>query len=172
VMFGRATTGRLQAGLGGAVTKGYHVYELKVGGVASDLLRAEFEDVDLRVVPGRTCRRTGLVDQAALFGLIRRIEDLSLVLLEVAAAAEYRCVCPRLLGSAVSRNLAGDEGLLTTRESEVLRLLASRLTAQEIAQTLFVSPNTLKSHMKSIYHKLGINTRAEAVREGHARALV
>ena len=151
--------------------KGYHVYELKVGGVASDLLRAEFEDVDLRMMPGRTCRRTCLVDQAAVFGLIRRIEDLGLVLLEV-AAAEYRCVCPRLLGSAVSRNLAGDGGLLTTRESEVLRLLASRLTAQEIAQTLFVSPNTLKSHMKSIYHKLGINTRAEAVREGHARALV
>jgi LuxR family maltose regulon positive regulatory protein len=64
------------------------------------------------------------------------------------------------------------DGPLTTREAEVLRLLASRLTTQEIAQTLFVSPNTLKSHMKSIYHKLGINTRAEAVREGHARALV
>jgi hypothetical protein len=62
-----------------------HVYEFKIGGVASDLVRAEFEDVEVRVGPGSTRLRTGLVDQAALFGLIRRIEDLGLVLLEVEA---------------------------------------------------------------------------------------
>jgi LuxR family maltose regulon positive regulatory protein len=63
-------------------------------------------------------------------------------------------------------------GLLSERELTVLRLLASRLTTTEIAGALFVSPNTLKSHMKSIYRKLDVNSRADAVREGEARGLI
>ena len=63
-------------------------------------------------------------------------------------------------------------GLLSDRELAVLRLLASRLTTTEIADALFVSPNTLKSHMKSIYRKLDVNSRADAVREGEARGLI
>jgi len=63
-------------------------------------------------------------------------------------------------------------GLLSDRELTVLRLLASRLTTTEIAGALFVSPNTLKSHMKSIYRKLDVNSRADAVREGEARGLI
>jgi LuxR family maltose regulon positive regulatory protein len=63
-------------------------------------------------------------------------------------------------------------GLLSDRELEVLRLLASRLTTTEIAGALFVSANTLKSHMKSIYRKLDVSSRADAVREGEARGLI
>ena len=63
-------------------------------------------------------------------------------------------------------------GPLSGRELTVLRLLASRLTTTEIAGALFVSPNTLKSHMKSIYRKLDVNSRADAVREGEARGLI
>jgi LuxR family maltose regulon positive regulatory protein len=63
-------------------------------------------------------------------------------------------------------------GLLSDRELTVLRLLASRLTTTEIAGALFVSPNTLKSHMKSIYRKLDVSSRADAVREGEARGLI
>ena len=63
-------------------------------------------------------------------------------------------------------------GLLSDRELEVLRLLASRLTTTEIAGALFISANTLKSHMKSIYRKLDVSSRADAVREGEARALI
>jgi len=62
-------------------------------------------------------------------------------------------------------------GFLSGRELEVLRLLASRLTTTEIAGALFVSPNTLKSHMKSIYRKLDVSSRADAVREGQALGL-
>ena len=61
-------------------------------------------------------------------------------------------------------------GLLSDRELTVLRLLASRLTTTEIAGALFVSPNTLKSHMKSIYRKLDVSSRAAAVREGETVA--
>jgi hypothetical protein len=73
-------------GRAGEVTaKRPRVYEIKIRGVASDLVRAEFDDVELWEVPGATCMRTGGGDTAALYGLIRRIEALGLVLLEVAA---------------------------------------------------------------------------------------
>jgi len=75
--------------------------------------------------------------------------------------------------AATSKGPAGrlPGGLLSGRELTVLRLLASRLTTTEIAGALFVSPNTLKSHMKSIYRKLDVSSRAGAVREGEARGL-
>ncbi|HEU5036442.1 MAG TPA: LuxR C-terminal-related transcriptional regulator [Nocardioides sp.] len=52
---------------------------------------------------------------------------------------------------------------LTERERDVLRLLPSRLTLREIAGELFVSQNTLKFHLRVIYRKLGVNSRAGAV---------
>ena len=51
---------------------------------------------------------------------------------------------------------------LTEREREVLRFLPSRLTLQEIASELYISMNTLKFHLKVIYRKLGVSSRAEA----------
>ena len=48
-------------------------------------MRAEFDDVELWEVPGATWLRTGGADTAALYGLIRRIEMLGLVLLKVDA---------------------------------------------------------------------------------------
>ena len=52
---------------------------------------------------------------------------------------------------------------ISEREIEVLQLLAGGFTYQEIAQTMFVSVNTVKSHLKSIYGKLGVHNRREAV---------
>ncbi len=49
-------------------------------------------------------------------------------------------------------------GPLTTRELTVARYLASRLTYKEIAAELFVSTNTLKTHVKRIYQKLGVSS--------------
>jgi LuxR family maltose regulon positive regulatory protein len=51
---------------------------------------------------------------------------------------------------------------LTERERDVLRFLPSRLTLGEIAGELYVSVNTLKFHLKIIYRKLGVGSRAEA----------
>jgi len=67
----------------GRVTQRPRVYELKIRGVASDLVRAEFDDVELWEAPGATWLRTGGTDTAALYGLIKRIEMLGLVLLKV-----------------------------------------------------------------------------------------
>ena len=59
--------------------------QLRVGGVASDLLRAAFDDVTMTECSGQTVLRTENVDRAALFGLIDRIESMGLVLLEAKA---------------------------------------------------------------------------------------
>jgi len=52
---------------------------------------------------------------------------------------------------------------LTGREMSVLRLLPSALTPREIAKELYLSPNTIKTHTRSLYRKLGVNTRHEAI---------
>ena len=58
---------------------------------------------------------------------------------------------------------------LTEREMEVLNLLAEGLTNPEIAQRLFISLPTVKSHARNIYGKLGVHSRRQAV--AHARSL-
>jgi ATP/maltotriose-dependent transcriptional regulator MalT len=60
------------------------------------------------------------------------------------------------------RMVSGARGL-TPREQEVLRYLGTPLSMNEIARALFVSRNTVKSHVRSIYSKLAVGTRREAV---------
>jgi DNA-binding CsgD family transcriptional regulator len=52
---------------------------------------------------------------------------------------------------------------LTSRESEVFALLAQGFTIPAISKELYVSENTIKSHVKSIYQKLDIHARAELI---------
>lgn len=51
---------------------------------------------------------------------------------------------------------------LTERERETLELLAEGLTNQQIAEALFISPNTVKRHLKAVFEKLNVNNRAAA----------
>ncbi len=62
-----------------------------------------------------------------------------------------------------------EAGELSAREQGVLRYLPTRLTTREIAGELFISMNTLKSHLKSIYRKLDASSRPDAV--AHARSI-
>jgi LuxR family transcriptional regulator, maltose regulon positive regulatory protein len=62
-----------------------------------------------------------------------------------------------------------DQGLidpLSPRELDVLRLLGTHLDGPDIARQLFVSLNTVRTHTKNIYAKLGVNNRRSAVRRG------
>ena len=52
---------------------------------------------------------------------------------------------------------------LSERELEVLRLLPSQLSQREIAAQLYVSFNTIRTHARVIFQKLGVTSRAEAV---------
>jgi DNA-binding NarL/FixJ family response regulator len=51
---------------------------------------------------------------------------------------------------------------LSQREKEVLNLIAQGLTNKEIGQTLFISESTAKVHVRNIFAKLGVRTRAQA----------
>ncbi len=66
---------------------------------------------------------------------------------------------PSLVAAAPS-SLAG----LTLREMEVLRLLAQGLTSAQIAERLVIGLVTVNSHVRSIYSKLGVTSRAAATR--------
>src|SRR5205085_8286248 len=75
------------------------------------------------------------------------------------------------LGRPAARAPVG-QGLvepLSERELEVLRLLASELDGPDIARELVVSLNTMRTHTKNIYAKLGVSSRRAAVR--HAEEL-
>jgi DNA-binding NarL/FixJ family response regulator len=66
---------------------------------------------------------------------------------------------------------AGAESL-TEREVEVLQLLAFGYTNRDIGQRLYISPDTVKTHLEHIYQKLGANDRTAAVAEAFRRSLV
>ena len=61
---------------------------------------------------------------------------------------------------------------LSAREQGVLRYLQTRLSTREIAGELFISMNTLKSHLKSVYRKLDASSRSDAVARARAAGLL
>lgn len=65
-----------------------------------------------------------------------------------------------------------DRPLLTARELEVLRLVADGLTGSQIAARLFISPSTVKAHVRNVREKLGVHDRAAAVAESMRRGLI
>ena len=61
---------------------------------------------------------------------------------------------------------------LTEREREVLDLIAGGSTNREIAEQLFLSPHTVKEHSSSLYRKLSVRNRAEAVQKAQRLGLI
>jgi DNA-binding CsgD family transcriptional regulator len=62
-----------------------------------------------------------------------------------------------------TRATRGPGELLTPRELEILGLIRRGMRNQEIARALFISPSTTKVHIRHVFEKLGVRTRAEAV---------
>ena len=61
---------------------------------------------------------------------------------------------------------------LTERELDVLRLLVGELSTRQMAESLYIAPNTIRTQIKSIYRKLGVSSRKQAVDEAHATGLI
>jgi DNA-binding NarL/FixJ family response regulator len=97
-------------------------------------------------------------------------------ILPLDASAEELCAAVRALSQGLivgARSLLfaseqenPDHGPLTDRESEVLALLAKGLANKQIAVALGISEHTVKFHVSSIYSKLNVTNRTEAMREG------
>lgn len=65
-----------------------------------------------------------------------------------------------------------DELAVTPRELEVLGLIAEGLSTKEMAERLFVSENTIKTHTSRVFDKLGVNRRTQAVQAGKQLGLI
>jgi DNA-binding NarL/FixJ family response regulator len=100
--------------------------------------------------------------------------------LDEAAWAEGRAMTPE---QAVEYALDTEEAasaspkdttasLLSAREAEVLVLVAEGLTNARVAERLYLSPRTVGQHLRSIYRKLGVPSRAAAAREAAERGLL
>lgn len=62
--------------------------------------------------------------------------------------------------------------LLSPREVHVLRLLSAPLTQRDISQAPYISKDTVKSHARAIYRKLGVDSRKDAVAAGRKLGLI
>ncbi len=60
------------------------------------------------------------------------------------------------------RILRNEESLLTSREMEILTLISVGAKNEEIADKLFISPNTVKTHIYNIFKKIGVPNRLQA----------
>ena len=120
------------------------------------------------------------VDRAAEHDMLQTVAANGAPVLELVELATWRvpsawmerlrrALTPELARGFPARGLVEE---LTSRERDVMRLLPSRLTLREIASELFVSQNTLKFHLRVIYRKLGVNSRAEAVETARALRLL
>lgn len=91
----------------------------------------------------------------------------------VRAAAEGRTVLsPAIVSRLVSRVREPRSESLSTRELEVLRLVARGTGNREIATELFISEATVKTHLTHIFAKLDVKDRAAAVATGYDRRLL
>jgi two-component system nitrate/nitrite response regulator NarL len=76
------------------------------------------------------------------------------------------------LAAAIRSHAMSDRPSLSRREREVLVLIAAGLTAPAGGERLHVSPATVKTHLKTLYEKLGVSDRAAAVAEARRRGLI
>jgi LuxR family maltose regulon positive regulatory protein len=79
------------------------------------------------------------------------------------------------IGQASTQRAVADGHLyepLTDRELSILRALRGPLSARDIGAEMYLSINTVKGYTKSLYRKLGVVTRTDAVRRGHELGLI
>ena len=134
---------------------------------AADAVGAPIEAALSRTVAGRALAEVGEKDRAV--GELQR----AAAALDACGAWRYRQSAERELGKLGHRphrrtrpgkaNRAGIESL-TGRELQVARLVVDRKTNPQIAAELFLSQKTIETHLRNIFHKMGVTTRAALAR--------
>ena len=110
-------------------------------------------------------------DQDGARELLREAHEILTSNSDAGTLAERLQQLERSLGRSSQRPaIFGDS--LTDRELAVLRLLPSQLTHREIAKELFVSLNTVKSHVRAIYRKLNVTSRVDAIEKARELTLL
>jgi LuxR family maltose regulon positive regulatory protein len=112
-------------------------------------------------------RRPFLIEGPIIAPLLRR---------HIRTGTSHRALVGELLSAAErpasARTVAVLPDSLSDREAAVLRFLPTMMSNQEIASELFVSVNTVKTHLKAIYRKLDVDDRRGAVRRARELALL
>ncbi|MFH0134423.1 LuxR C-terminal-related transcriptional regulator [Variovorax sp. VaC1] len=97
------------------------------------------------------------------------------ILSSIAASAKARTIEP-IRVQAPAANAQADaktpQGLLSPRELKVLRLIAQGWSNRQIAEAVYLSVNTIEFHAKSIYRKLSVKSRTQAVHEAMQHGLL
>lgn len=106
-----------------------------------------------RAVLSRKVSATGLVQA------VRMVASDDAVVLSLAMQRQLERMAQQVVVDAPANSIAE----LTSREADVLRLLAQGLSNQDVAKALFVSAATVRSHVHRILHKLQVRNRTQAV---------
>ena len=101
------------------------------------------------------CLSTRVTPQVLIKAVVKVAEGERWFPHKVTSTVLDRLIAGREVNSTFSENL-------TPRESEVLALIAQGYSDKEVASSLFISPETARSHVKSIYKKLQVSTRRAA----------
>ena len=120
----------------------------------------------------------GLLDAGAAGYLLKSARGRDLVgairAIKAGESVLHPNIIARLLKRAtvtpVKENKA--QGLLSEREAEVLRLVALGMSNKEVAEELFLSQRTIKAHLTSVFNKLNVASRSEAIVKGLQWGLV
>lgn len=134
------------------------------------------EHLRRRRLPVRTLVLTALADGGSLQraieleadGIVLKTEPPRQTVAAIRQVAAGQVVYPRAVHNWLLRRASREErapgpsDALSERELEVLKLIASGQTNQEIAARLHLSPNTIKYHLQNIYRKLQVSNRTEA----------
>jgi len=140
------------------------IRELGRLGIRSRVVVLTTFDADADVLPAIEAGATGyLLKDAPRDELIRAVR---------AAADGNAALAPSVASRLVNRVRAPEASLLSPRELEVLALVADGATNRAAGARLQLSEATVKTHLLSIYAKLGVGDRAAAVAEGFRRGLL
>nr|WP_281369363.1 response regulator transcription factor [Leifsonia shinshuensis] len=140
------------------------IRELTRLGLPSRVVVLTTFDGDSDVLPAIEAGATGyLLKDAPREDLLRAIR---------AAAAGDAVLAPSVASRLVGRVRTPEANLLSPRELEILALVADGATNRAAGERLHLSEATVKTHLLSIYAKLGVGDRAAAVAEGFRRGLL